>query len=175
MADDNDNKKTLPEADGHDEVELGDAGTGAPGAAPSGHTRPEGTDADLHSAAERVAFSPSALVVSIVGQIIAGPQQVAATGRPLTPQERFQSFAGALLGTDKAPGLLAAVDFDGNVIALLERGGVGANLSPGIAVGLGLAAIVGLAFLHRAPKQRPGTPAATPVRPAPPPHDGGVA
>lgn len=145
------------------EIELGgDHGAESPGAPGA----PAGTDADLEGAAEALAFSPSALIVSIAGQIIAGPQQQsAAAGRPLTPQERFAGFAGLLIGDgDKTPGLLQAIDFDRNVLALLSRAGVGSNLSPGVAVAIGGVAIVGAAFLFRGPK--PAAPQNAAARPA---------
>lgn len=140
------------------EEEIG--GAGAPGAAPGPAPR-QGGDVDLDAAAqtlksdERTAvFMPSALVVSIVGRIICGATPgAAAAGRPATPQERFEGFAGMLLGDERVPGLLTAIDFDANVLALLSRSGVGANLSPGVAVAIGAAAIVGAAFMFKGPKQ----------------------
>ncbi len=148
------------------EIELG-GDHGAPSAGAPG--APAGTDADLEGAADALAFSPSALIVSIAGQIIAGPQQQsAAAGRPLTPQERFAGFAGLLIGDgDKQPGLLQAIDFDRNVLALLSRAGVGSNLSPGVAVAIGGVAIVGAAFLFRGPKQTPSAQQPAAARPAP--------
>ncbi len=149
-----------------DEIELGH-GPGSPEPAAGASSKgpaPQGTDADVRSAAEAlasdealrdragVAFSPSQLVMAIVSSILITPPN-APGGATLTPEQRAAGFA-QLTGT-----MLEAVDFDGNVIALLERGGVGANLSPGVAVGIGLVAIVGGAFLYRTPKAQ-RTPAA---------------
>jgi hypothetical protein len=153
------------------EEELGGGAQahGSPGAPPG----PQGTDADLHGVAqslegdERTAgLIPSQLLVGIVGRIICGPQQGAAGGPPLTPQERFEGFAGMLIGDGNVPGLLSAIDFDNNVLALMSRGGIGSNLSPGVAVGLGVVALVGAAFMFRAPKQaKPAPSAAPPTQP----------
>jgi len=137
------------------EVELG-GDPGQNGEASS--AGPQGTDADVRGIGralgedealqERtgVAFSPSQLVMAIVQSIVIAPPAGGVGGQPMTPEQRAAGFQ-QLVGST-----LAAVDFDGNVLALLERGGIGANLSPAWAVGIGAVAIIGGAFLYRTPK-----------------------
>jgi hypothetical protein len=82
-------------------------------------------------------------------------------GAAPSPEERARSFV------DFAGTICASVDFDGNVARMLEQYGVGANLSPTVAVVIGTVAIAAGAFLYRAPK--PAAPAhAKPAAPAPP-------
>jgi len=156
------------------EVELGgDQGQNG-GASPGG---PQGTDANVRDIGralgedealqERtgVAFSPSQLVMAIVQSIVIAPPAAGLGGQPMTPEQRAAGFQ-QLVGST-----LAAVDFDGNVIALLERGGIGANLSPAWAVGIGAVAIIGGAFLYRTPKAaKEQAPTAAAPRAATPPR-----
>jgi hypothetical protein len=120
----------------------------------------QGTDADLSGAAGAIdrdpqvqavgGFSASKVLLSTVcAMVIAPPSSIGGSGadaKPLTPQERAEGFI-QLSGT-----ILEAVDFDGNVIALLEQSGVGANLSPTVAIAIGCVSIAAAAFLYRPPK-----------------------
>jgi hypothetical protein len=131
------------------------------------HPHAEGTDADLAGAVGAIdrdpkvreavgGFSPSRVLLTTICAMVIAPPPAAGTdpnAPAITPEQRAAGFIG-LSGP-----ILEAVDFDGNVLALLETYGVGSNLSPAVAVGIGAVAIVAAAFLYRAPKAPKTSPA----------------
>jgi hypothetical protein len=153
MADPNEAIAQQPE----EELGGGPQAPGAPGAIPG----QQGTDADLGAAAQAAAFKPTQFIARTVRTlVIAPPSSGGPGGAPLTAEQRGEQYEGLVTG------LLDAIGFDQNVLAIMERGGIGANLSPGVVIGIGLAVIVGAAFMFRAPKAPKPVPVAHFVRPA---------
>lgn len=143
MADPNETIAQQPE----EELGGGAQAAGSPGAQP-GPVPGQGSDADLQAAAEAAGFKPTQFIARTVRTLVISPPSSGGPGgAPLTAEQRGEQYEGLVAG------LLDAIGFDENVLAIMERGGIGANLSPGVVISIGLAVIVGAAFMFRAPKQ----------------------